>query len=349
MKIVFKDLKHGEVGVIPENPDDLWHLYNIIENGDLVRMTSFRSIGGQSDDQKRSKKSEKKRMKLGLVVENVGFHEFSDMLRIHGIIREAPQDLGSHHTFNVSAEAMEKLSIVKERWRSYQLDRLEEAVSQRMQPCVVFVSLDEEAATVAVLRQSGVQWIADINSQRPGKMYEDQQDTGNQYYGEIISVVKTIKKQEMPLIIVGPGFAREHLVAYGNEKAAEMFSHAILYPTGHAGMPGIHEAIKVGAAERIVKENRVLFETKLIERLFEEIKKAGLVAYGKHEVMEALEKGAVDHLLILDAFVRCIEGERFLYKTRETKGKFTIINGLHEAGKKFEGIGGVAAFLRFKY
>ncbi len=33
----------------------------------------------------------------------------------------------------------------------------------------------------------------------------------------------------------------------------------------------------------------------------------------------------------------------------ETHSDFIIINTMHDAGKKFDGIGGVAALLRFKY
>ena len=82
MKVIFKDLKHGEIKLVPENLDDIWHLYNIIDENDLVRAVTFRT-DEQKDDKIRSKKSEKKRMKLGIRVSEVKFHEFSDRLRIH--------------------------------------------------------------------------------------------------------------------------------------------------------------------------------------------------------------------------------------------------------------------------
>jgi stalled ribosome rescue protein Dom34 len=66
-------------------------------------------------------------------------------------------------------------------------------------------------------------------------------------------------------------------------------------------------------------------------------------------VEDALSKGAVQMLLISDVLVRRKEGERLLVAARKTQGDFIIINTMHEAGKKFEGIGGVAALLRFKY
>src|SRR5512136_2215019 len=111
MKVIFKDLKHGEIKLLPENLDDIWHLYNIIEIDDLVKAVTFRTTEDDKDDKIRSKKSEKKPMKLGITVSEVKFHEFSDRLRIHGTIVEGLQDLGAYHTLNITADSMEPLSI----------------------------------------------------------------------------------------------------------------------------------------------------------------------------------------------------------------------------------------------
>ena len=267
MKIAFKDLKHNEIKVIPENLDDIWHLYNVIDEGDLVRALTFRT-DEQKDDKIRSKKSEKKRMKLGIRVSEVKFHEFSDRLRIHGTIEEGPQDLGSFHTINVDAEKMDKISIVKD-WKHHQLKRLDEAVKQSKEPLVLFVSLDDDTATVAVLRQSGIQKITDVDSKRSGKMYEDQsKDTVKEYFGEVLSIVKNNMTKNTALVVVGPGFTREHFVEFAREKEPELFEKVHINPTGHAGMNGVHEAIKTGVVKQITKENRVVVETRLVEKLF---------------------------------------------------------------------------------
>jgi len=346
VKILFKDPKQGEIKLVAENLDDIWHLYNIIEEGDLIRAVMFRT-DEQKDDKIRSKKAEKKRMKLGIRVEKISFHEFSDRLRVHGVIEEGLQDLGSYHTYNIDAEKMEKFSIIKEEWKQHQLERLEEAVKQRTQSILVFVSLDEDTATVVILRQSGIQHVADIDSRRSGKMYESK-ETQQEYFGEILSVVKTVKIEESPLVVIGPGFTREHFVKYGKTREPELFENCMTHATGHSGMNGVHEALKIGIVEQITKDNRVSIETQFIEKLFEEIKKDGLAAYGEQEVLDALNKGAVERLLISDLFVRSKKGETFLDLARKTHSGFTIINTMHDAGKKFEGIGGIAALLRFK-
>ena len=348
MKVIFKDPKTGEIKLVPENLDDIWHLYNIIEEGDLVRAITFRTAEGEKADKLRAKKAEKKKMKLGICVEKVTFHEFSNRLRIQGVIREGPQDLGSYHTFNVDAEEMQPLSILKQQWKTHQLQRIDEAVQQRTQPMLVFVSLDDDAATIALLYQSGVQCVAEIDAHRSGKMYESKETTP-EYYGEIFSVLKTVKKPDSPLVIIGPGFTREHLMKAGKEKEPQLFQDSITHATANAGMNGVHEALKVGIVEQITKENRVSKETQAVEKVLEQIKKDGLVTYGTQEVEEALSRGAADHLFISDVLIRTKNGEHLLDLARKTHCAFMIINTMHEAGKKFDGIGGVAALLRFKY
>ncbi len=346
MKIIFEDLQHGEIKLLPQTLDDIWHLSNIILKGDLVRAITFRT-DEQISDKIRLKKPTKKRMKLGIRVEEVKFHEFSDRLRIHGVIEEGPQDIGSYHTINVTTEDKDAISIVKNEWKSYDIQRLQEAVQQTKQSLIIFVSLDEDTATIAILHQSGVQWIADIESHRSGKMF-DSENTEKEYFGEIISIIKHNKPEAAPLIIVGPGFTKDHFMSYGKLSTPEFFKNYFLSATGNAGMNGVQEAVKSGLVEHIAKENRVVFETKLVEKLFIEIKKDGLASYGQKEVKQALENGAVDHLLIADTFIRRTDGYAFVKLAQSHQSKFTVINTMHDAGKKLDGIGGIASLLRFK-
>ena len=113
MKIIYKALKKGIIKLIPETMDDLWHLQHIIDKGDLVRALTFRTAE-QSTDKLRTKKADKRPMVLGIRVEDVEFHQFSARLRIHGVIEEGPQDLGSHHTINIKAGEFKELTIKKE-------------------------------------------------------------------------------------------------------------------------------------------------------------------------------------------------------------------------------------------
>ncbi|MEM0493063.1 MAG: mRNA surveillance protein pelota [Candidatus Thermoplasmatota archaeon] len=348
MRIIHKDLKHGEMKIQVENLDDLWHLYNIIETGDMIQAVTFRTVTDQKDDKIRSKKMEKKPMRLCLRVERVEFHEFSNRLRIHGVIEEGPQDIGAYHTFNIDTDESNTLTIIKDNWLPHQLERIEEAIRQRTQPILLFVSLDDEKATVAILRQSGIQNIAEVESHRSGKMYQSECDY-NEYYGEILSILRNYKTVDTPLIVVGPGFHKDYFIAYGKSKDPTLFKSYVSHSTGHAGMNGVYEAVKNKVVDQIVKGNRVSVETEWVEKLLEEIKKDdGLAVYGYNEVKDALMKGAVSTLLLSDKLTRMKEGEELLNLARSNHSEFIIINTQHDAGRKFEGIGGVAAILRYK-
>jgi len=150
------------------------------------------------------------------------------------------------------------------------------------------------------------------------------------------------------LVIIGPGFTKDYLMKYGREKEPQIFEKTIVYGTSNSGMNGIQEAIKVGLINQITKENRVVFEKGLIEKLVEEIKKDGLATYGENEVKHALISGAVDRLLICDTLIRQEKGEELLKLAKQNNSSFTIINTMHESGKKIEGLGCIAALLRFK-
>jgi protein pelota len=347
MKVIFKDLKHGRIKLIAENLDDIWHLYNIIDVGDLVHAVSFRTVENGKNDKIRSKKTEKKRMKLTIRVSEIKFHDFSDRLRIHGKIEEGPQDLGSYHTFNVISNNMDPITIIKENWEDHHLDRINEAVKLRNQSLLTLVSLDEDNATIAILRQSGVQNVAEIDSKRSGKMYETAYNQ-NQYFSEILSVIENNIQNTSILIFIGPGFSKENLVKYMKEKHSEIMNKIIVHNTSSAGINGIQEAIKTGVIKQITIENRVDLETNLIKKLFEEIRKNGLATYGIDEVKKAVSNGAVERVLIIDKIIRTEVGEQILKMAKENRSEFTIINTINEAGKELEGIGGIGALLRYK-
>jgi protein pelota len=342
---MFRNQKTGEIKLLLESMDDLWHLHNILEVGDLAFAMTYRR-DETSSDKLRPERGQKKPMKLGIEVEKVEFHEFSDRLRVHGIIKEGPQDLGSYHTFNL--ESGDKLTIVKEKWKDHHLKRIEEAVKATDQPTSLFIAIDYDEATFAILRQSGPQELFHITSQVSGKQYKQSGDQKKTFYEEILSRLKQVMEEPKPVILVGPGFAKEEFIALAKEKEPELFENFIVKGTGQGGMTGIHEALKEGIASRAIENSRVRQETMLIEQLLTEIAKDGKCAYGPNEVENALISGAVEILLLTDTSVREKRVEKLLKLAGETKVRIVIVSISHDAGKKLQALGDVGALLRYK-
>jgi len=334
MKVIYKNLKDGEIKLQVQGTDDCWHLYNILEAGDLVSSFTHRTKV-QSDDKKREGKGEKEGMYLTIRVTEISFQNFSDRLRVQGIIEEGPQDIGKHHTLNLKTGSEVK---IKKEWKKHHLRRLEEAVKAARQPSVVILSMDDDVATIAVIHQYGVEKIADIYSNRSGKFYESK-DSSETYYKEILSKIKDF---DLPLVIVGPGFARDNFVSF----AGENLKNYIVEGTGHAGMAGVKEAINRGIVDRISEESTLSRESRMVEDLLGGIAKNGAVTYGKDEVKKAIEMGAADRVIILSTMIR--ENEDLLENAEKKGAKVYTISNVHEGGEKLSALGGIAAFLRYK-
>ncbi len=341
MRVLHRDPKTGEIKVRVENADDLWHLHNLILPGDLVRASTYRREDVKAD-KVRPERGEKVRVTLTIRVEGVDFQAFSDRLRITGVIVEGPQDLGRHHTLNIGVEDV--LSILKT-WRSHELRRIEEAVAAAQKPLVAFLSLDDEEALLAQLRQYGVRELATIRAPGHGKMFPS---SGAQsvYFDEIVEKLRATDLGEA-LVLVGPGFSRDAFLEYlkGREPALASTVHS--HGTAHAGMQGIQEALKAGVGAKVFGDSRVGQETRLVEALLEAIATNRPCAYGAAEVAEAIDAGAVETLLVSDAVVRNPGIEDLMRSAEAAGGTVVLVSRHHEAGHKLEALGGIAALLRF--
>jgi len=342
MRVLHRDLKKGEVKLLIQNLDDLWHIDNLVQPDDVVKAMTARRAE-KIADKIRPERMEKIRMKLGIRVRNVEIHEFADYLRISGIIEEGPQDHGSTHTLNLTVN--DEITIVKD-WRGSELQRIEQAVEATQRPLVTFISLDDEEATLAQLRQYGLREVATICAPGHGKMFPTA-DSKDIYFDEILQKLRQSKVEE-DIVILGPGFIREDLLEYLRAKDTKISQKARTYGTNHVGMQGVQEALKSGLGAKIFMESRVGQETKLVEDLLEEIAKNGPCAYGPEEVEGAIDAGAVSTLIVVEDRLRTKETEELLRRVEQQGGKVVVISRHHEAGKKLTALGGFGAFLRYK-
>lgn len=343
MRILHQDARANEIKLMPQNIDDLWHLSNLIDERDLVFAMTYRRKEEQSD-KLRNERMEKVRMRLGIRVEKVEFHESDDRLRVLGRIESGPQDVGEHHTLMVSAG--DDITIVKPEWMSHHFDRIKRAVAAAEKPSLVFVSIEDTEAVVAAAREYGIKEHATITRNPGGKMY-DAKSNETEYLDEVVEKLRSIHKDE-PLLVLGPGFVKEALAKRIREKMPESSSRLSVHSTGQAGMAGIHELMKKGVAGKLLDDTRVAHETRLVEELFTEIAKDGMFAYGEASVENAVAAGAVRALLVLDTKVRTPSVERMLRTVESSRGSFVIVSSMHEAGRRLESLGGVGALLRYK-
>ena len=344
MRLLDQNPAEGSMKVHIESEDDIWHLYNIIELNDLITASTTRREE-KSADKLRAERSEKKRMTLGVRIEKIEFSEFDLRLKLLGIIENGPQDIGQHHT--LMAEIGETLTITKGKWRETQIERVKRAVFDSVKPRIIFVSLDQDEATIATLRQFGLKESATVRSMRSGKQYAEKEQEDN-YHDEIISKLKAMTEKDMPLVLLGPGFEKELLATYGKTSHSDVFARTYVYHTGQSGMAGINELMKKGMGSEVLRDSRVGIEMEAVEKLMEEIGKNGLGTYGTSEVRNAALAGAVETLLVLDSKIREHDLDDIVHAVESQKGTAIIVSEQHDAGKSLESLGGLAAILRYR-
>ena len=74
MKLVQKSLERdgaGTVALQPEESEDMWHAFNLIQEGDAVRASTVRKVTNESATGSRT--SDKVRTTLTVQVENIDF------------------------------------------------------------------------------------------------------------------------------------------------------------------------------------------------------------------------------------------------------------------------------------
>ena len=351
MKIIKEDEKEGIVEVVPETLDDLWHLSHIIEVGDNASSKTTRRIQDNTGDKLRSDRGVKKTFYLGLDIESISFHLFTGKLRLTGVITRGPEDLiplGSHHTLEVKLNT--PLKIVKQRWPKWAINRLNQAVAASKKLSAIIVVLEDDTATLGLMRQFGIEYYGPIKGHVSGKRIMDKNRQKNiiQFYEKVIeSIVKFDSIQN--IIIAGPGFVKNDFFDYLKDKHSNLAKMSIVEPTGSGGRNGISEVLKKGTVEKLTSENRVAQEMGAINKLLTEIgKNSSKIAYGVKETQNAINLGAVEQLLILDTKVAGENMGEAMDMVENMKGDVMVISSEHEGGKQLESLGGMAAILRYQ-
>ncbi|MBW3016510.1 mRNA surveillance protein pelota [Candidatus Woesearchaeota archaeon] len=345
MKITHKNLKQGEIKVLVETPEDLWYLSQIIDAGDTIKGKTPRKIKPTEEAE-----ATKRMVYVAITTEKVEFT--ADTLRIGGKITEGPEDVprGSYHTFAI--EPKSTITIIKQHWYGYQLDRLEEATEAKQAKIIICV-FDREEAYFALMKRTGAEVLSHIKGEVEKKRITTKITTS--FYQQIIKQLEQYNERYKLdyIILASPSFWKEELLKeLKNENLKKKIIQATCSSTDEQA---INEVLKREEVSTALKQERTSKEIVLVEKVLSEIAKKGAVVYGMKATEEAANAGAIETLLITDTLIQKLrqenkfeQADKIMRTTDKQKGKVAIISGEHSGGKKLDGIGGIAALLRYK-
>lgn len=348
MKILSKNLKKGELKVLTENQDDLWYLSTIIEPGDLVKGKTLRKIK-IGDSEQRNTKAVRKPAFLTISVEKTDYSP--ELLKVLGTIVEGPDDIpkGSHHSFNI--EINSAIAIIKEKWFRFQLDKLNESTITSI-PNILICVFDRESALFALSKRKGFELLSSLKGEVAKK--EERVKAKGGFFADIIKQIEEYDKRYSVnyIVIASPAFWKEDLVKLIK---GDLKKKITLATCSSVDKGAINEVLKRPEVANVLKQDRSSKEIKLVDEILSEISKDGKAAYGFDEVKSAAETGAVRILLVTDKLIRDLREkeayaalEAVMKLAEQNQGEIHIINSENSGGMKLDGLGGIAAILRYK-
>lgn len=355
---------NGRMTFIPEEGEDLWHVYNLITAGDVVRCTTLRKVVTESSTG--STNAQRVKTNLTIQVENISYDVEAMSLALKGRNIEENQyvKMGAYHT--LSLELQRKFTLTKENWDAIALERVEEACDSGRTADLAAVVLQEGLAHVCLVRQSMTITKAKIELPIPRKrrgsctnhdkaMLRFFDTVGHAMVRHLdFSIVKCV-------LVASPGFVKDKLMEYvlsterpdfkplQENKSIFVFCHS---SSGHK-----HAVSEILADPNITSrltDTKAAGEVKALGDFYTMLKNEPARAfYGPAQCIAASEQEAIDTLLVTDSLFRSTdlaERKKYVQLVEDVKGyggTVRIFSSLHVSGAKLALLSGVAALLRF--
>ncbi|CAB0029687.1 unnamed protein product [Trichogramma brassicae] len=368
MKLVAKNVdKDGEgyVNLVPENTEDMWHVYNLVSEGDYVSCSTIRKV--QTESSTGSSNSYRVRTTLTICVEGIDFDTQACVLRLKGrnIEENKYVKTGAYHTLDV--ELNRKFGLRKPKWDSIALERVDLACDLTQHADVAAVVMQEGIAHVCLITSNMTIVRAKIDQviprKRKGSVSQHEKGLARFYDSIMQAILRHVNFDVVKCIILAsPGFVKDQLMNYmvqqavktDNKTIIDNKSMFVLVHSSSGFKHSLREVLTDPAVISRISDTKAAREVKALESFWAMLQTDPSRAfYGKKHVLAASEAQAIETLLISDKLFRCQNiTERKEYVSlvetvRDANGDVKIFSSLHISGEQLEQLTGVAAILRF--
>ncbi len=333
-----------------ESDDDLWVLSQVCSKGCLVGMLSHRrdSTTGTMEDG-RARSAERKPMWILLEALDNAFQPFSENLRIHGVIKEAKIDIGSHHTHLIGAGDEVELS---REGGLYKADSalIKEAISSGYKARAGLIVVENDEVIIFEVAAHGIRDVSHFSLRGGGKRTGDSTLVRKEFFERVARETKMVFQDQIPIVICGPGLAREGFESNLRDLGAK--NSIVNAPTSIGGRAAANEVLAEGLADSLLGEHALVEQVRAIEEGLRRISTDGAVTFGIEGIGNAADQGAIETMVIDASILRSDRGDSdwapVAEKIEGSGGKIVQASCDHDAGQQLLGIGGAIALLRWK-
>ncbi|MEM1508980.1 MAG: hypothetical protein QXY49_00035 [Thermofilaceae archaeon] len=279
-----------------ETLEDLYFISLIIDPEDTITAWTTRQVRISRGDGS-EERGERVRVKLTLSVKKVEFQRFSDVLRVLGVVEEAPEWLyakGSYHT--IGLKVGDEVLLCKQFITKYHKRILELAVTRTKVAGVL--SVDFEELATGILRPQGLEIISVIALPRARKEGSIREHLEISLSKHLHSIIKQLEVKNVGQIIaVAPQLVLEVL----GEQLHGLKIPVKFLKTTEGGLAGIYELLRDDRFKEMIENLIFSVSREALSELIETIMKSpARAALGIEEVKQALQSNSVKLLLVSD-------------------------------------------------
>lgn len=357
----------GDITLIPEDAEDLWHCYNLIQLGDEIEAKSMRKISKVSKDGTSKGDSFRKLIKLRLKVDKIDFDPQGESLRIKGVVTQDTEDVsaGTFHTFDL--ELNRNFKLFKEEWDMIALEIVDNAIDPENKAEVGAVVMEEGLANICLLTENMTVLRQRIQHSIPKKKRGDNSgyEKGLRRFYELVfnTMIRNLTIQKLKVILIAsPGFIANGYYNYIFERATSEGNKELLkakpkFLVTHSSSGHIHsleEVLKNKDVLQQLTDTKYAREVAALDKFFKSLNADdGRAWYGPKHTELAIERGAVATLLISDTLFRSHDIQTrkkyigMVESVRSSAGEAFIFSSMHESGQELDQITGIACILLY--
>ncbi|KAK3067343.1 hypothetical protein LTS18_001170, partial [Coniosporium uncinatum] len=299
----------GSCTLTPEEPEDMWHAYNLIRPTDTLRASAIRRITSESATGSTS--SQRVHTTISIRVTSTDFDAQSSQLHVAGKVNaeNAYVSMGQHHTLDLELNRPFTLSKAGG-WDSVALDTVRQACDASNRAELWAVVMQEGLANICLVTQYQTivrqRLEVPVPKKRAGAGMEGHDKAVTKFHKTLLETLLRHldlgQEAKPPLLLASPAHYAAEFLAYIKEYATTttnkqlaayipsiMVTHA---STGHVS--ALNTALSNPGITKGLVDAKFGRETVLMDQFQKYLRlDNGKAWYGPSEVRRAVDKGAV--------------------------------------------------------
>ena len=345
----------GRIKLLPQGKDDLWHLYNLINEGNVIKTRTVRKVTSESSSED-SKSTERKVLMLIIRVERVEYDPLGGFLRVVGknIGENDFVRIGQHHSTDVQLNT--SISISKSRWDALDLNIVSESCDPNASADVAVVMLDESFAELFLISSHMYSLQVRLESGAKSKQSFGNEKKLQKFYERISSSVEQYFSSEKVKVILLASNTDACKILFDKLKSMPLKaidkSKILQCKIKSTTRSSLQDVFSDAAVLKRISNTKFAGEIKQVHDFLKKLEDdPSMVTYGYVSTKSACAHGAIQTLLVSDTIANSVFNRKkisaLIDDVESFGGTYHKISVIHSEGQNLIKYTGLAAILRF--